>query len=97
MLFYYDSAGDRIPVRIKRLADRIIKQGKKLTPTPADIHFDQNAPVEHQFKDSECGIYSLFFIAHMLEDKITKEYLKTHIIKDAYIEKFRDVYFNDNV
>lgn len=97
MLFYYDSAGDRIPVRIKRLADRIIEQGKELTPTPMHIKFDQNAPVEHQFKDSECGIYSLFFIVHMLEDKITKEYLKSHVIKDDYVEKFRDIYFNDKL
>jgi len=97
ILFYYDSAGDRIPVRIKRLADRIIAQGKTLSPTPVNIQFDQNAPVEHQFKNSECGIYSLFFIVHMLEDKITKEYLKSHVLKDDYIEKFRDVYFNDDV
>ena len=32
----------------------------------------------------------------MLEDKINSHYLKTHILKDAYIEKFRKIYFNED-
>jgi hypothetical protein len=32
----------------------------------------------------------------MLEDKITGHYLKTNILKDEYIEKFRKVYYNTN-
>jgi hypothetical protein len=32
----------------------------------------------------------------MLEDKITSHYLKTHILKDKYMEKFRKVYFNQD-
>jgi hypothetical protein len=31
----------------------------------------------------------------MLEDKTTDHYLKTHILKDEYMQKFRKVYFND--
>ena len=53
--------------------------------------------LEQQYGDTECGIYSLFFISHMLEDKFTENYLKTHILKDKYMQKFRKVYFNESL
>ena len=93
-IFFFDSAGDKAPKRVMTLAKRIIKQGKKLN---MKFVFDQNHPVEHQYGDSECGIYSLFFISHMLEDKFTENYLKTHILKDKYMHKFRKVYFNESL
>ena len=95
-IFYFDSAGDKIPKQIMVLVNRIIKQGKTLKE-PINFVFDQNYPVEHQYGDTECGIYSLYFIAHMIEDKITSHYLKTHILKDKYMEKFRKVYFNESL
>ena len=92
-IYYFDSAGEPIPPGIKKFADEVTKQGKSLG---ISFKFDQNHPVEHQYGDTECGIYSLYFIVHMLEDKINSHYLKTHILKDEYIEKFRKVYFNDD-
>ena len=92
-IFYFDSAGDKIPPQIMKFANTIITQGKSLG---INFTFDQNHPVEHQYGNTECGIYSLFFIVHMLEDKITSHYLKTHILKDKYMEKFRKVYFNQD-
>ena len=93
-IFYFDSAGDDIPKQITKFVNNVIDQGKK-----NDIFFvfDKNYPVEHQYGNTECGVYSLYFIVHMLEDKITGHYLKTHILKDSYIEKFRDIYFNDDL
>jgi hypothetical protein len=32
----------------------------------------------------------------MLEDKITGHYMKTHILKDKYIEQFRNIFYNNN-
>jgi len=93
-IFFFDSAGDKVPKEIKRLSDNIIKQGKKLNKK---FTFDQNHPIEHQYGNTECGIYSIYFIIHMLEDKITSHYLKTHILKDDYIEKFRKIYFNGDL
>ena len=92
-IFYFDSAGEKIPPQIMKFANTIITQGKSLG---MNFTFDQNHPVEHQYGNTECGIYSLFFIVHMLEDKITSHYLKTHILKDKYMEKFRKVYFNQD-
>lgn len=90
-IFYFDSAGEKVPMQIMKLANTIISQGKSLG---MKFTFDQNHPVEHQYGNTECGVYSLFFIVHMLEDKITSHYLKTHILKDKYMEKFRKIYFN---
>lgn len=95
-IFFFDSVGNPIPELIMVFVNKIIEQGQNLNPK-INFIFDQNHPVEHQYKNTECGIYSLFFIIHMLEDKITEHYLKTHILKDEYMEKFRKVYFNDNL
>jgi hypothetical protein len=95
-IFFFDSAGDAIPSQIKKFVDTVIEQGSKLT-NPIHFKFDQNYPVEHQYDNTECGIYSLFFIVHMLEEKITGNYLKTHILKDKYMEKFRKVYYNSEL
>jgi hypothetical protein len=89
---FFDSVGDTAPNEVKILVERIQSQGRNLT-TPIEITYDENHPVEHQYESSECGVYSLFFIVHMLEDKITSKYLKTHILKDKYMESFRKIYF----
>ena len=94
-IFFFDSTGEQIPPQIKKFVNTVIEQGKQL-PTPINFKFDQNYPVEHQYGNTECGIYSIFFIIHMLEDKITGHYLKTNILKDEYIENFRKVYYNQN-
>jgi|APCry1669188879_1035177.scaffolds.fasta_scaffold67379_2 hypothetical protein len=95
-IFYFDSAGDEIPKRIKHFVDDVTEQGKSLKQR-IDFEFDQNYPVEHQYGNTECGIYGLYFIVHMLEDKINEHYLKTHILKDEYMSKFRKIYFNDDL
>jgi len=93
-IFFFDSAGNPAPREILVFVNRVMQQGMKLTPKPIYFQFDQNYPVEHQYGNTECGIYSIFFIVHMLEDKITEHYLKTHVLKDEYMEKFRKIYFN---
>ena len=94
IIFYFDSAGEKIPQRIMKFVKTVTAQGKALG---VDFKFDQNYPVEHQYQNTECGIYSIFFIAHMLEDKINEYYLKTHILKDKYMSKFRKIYFNESI
>lgn len=95
-IFFFDSAGDKAPRQVMKLVNRIIKQGKQLK-IPINFKFDQNYPVEHQYGDTECGIYSLYFIAHMLEDRHDSNYFKTHILDDKYMEQFRKVYFNNEL
>jgi len=95
-IYYFDSAGDEIPAQIMKFVNTVKSQGLKLK-TPIHFTFDQNYPVEHQYGNTECGVYSLYFIVHMLDDKINAHYLKTHLLKDEYIEKFRKVYFNEEL
>ena len=94
-IFFFDSAGEPIPKQIQNFVNTVIAQGNTLS-TPINFKFDQNYPVEHQYENTECGVYSLFFIIYMLQDKINSHYLKTHIIKDKYMEHFRNIFYNKN-
>jgi hypothetical protein len=95
-IFFFDSTGDKPAPEIMVLVERIKKEGENMTPK-IHLHFDSNEGVEHQYGNTECGVYSLFFIVHMLEDKLTSHYLKNHILKDNYMEKFRKIYFNESL
>ena len=91
-IFYFDSVGNNIPPQIMKFVEKVIMQGKDMN---INFVFDQNYPIEHQYGNTECGVYSIFFIVHMLEDKLSEHYLKTHILKDEYMQNFRKIYFND--
>ena len=95
-IFFFDSTGDKPVKEIMVLVDRIKEQGLNMSPK-INFHFDSNEGIEHQYGNTECGIYSLYFIVHMLEDKMTEHYLKTHILKDEYMQKFRKIYYNDSL
>ncbi len=96
IIFFFDSAGDKAPSQVMKFVKMVTEQGKKLEE-PIDFKFDENYPVEHQYKNTECGVYSIYFIIHMLEDKITGHYLKTHVLKDKYMEQFRKIYYNTDL
>lgn len=95
-IMYFDSGGDPIPNQLMKFVNKVISQGVQLKNS---IHFkfDQNYPKEHQKYDTECGMYSLYFIIYMLKDKHTKEYFKTHTIPDKKMEEFRKIFFNEKL
>lgn len=95
-IFYFDSAGDKAPNQVMKFVNSVIEQGHSLGKR-INFKFDQNHPTDHQQNSYSCGVYSLFFIVHMLEDKVTAHYLKTHRFKDSYIESFRKKYFNEDL
>jgi hypothetical protein len=102
-IFYFDSNGSEIPPEIIILKDRIIQQGKS-----HGIHFRfyNNVNNQHQKGNSECGMYSLFFIITMLTGNI-QEYKKNlslqqrinifckKRIPDKYVENYRQIFFRD--
>lgn len=107
-ILYFDSAGSRIPNEIMNLVKRIQKQGLEL---PRKIHFKfyENYPMTHQYTNTECGMYSLFFIITMLLGEIDKNVLdikrggkyfnKLHFfrkerIPDKVVSNLRLKYFN---
>ena len=87
-IYYFDSYGDRCPTNIRKLARTIQNQsdlmGKK-------YKFFSNKK-RHQYGNSECGIYCLYFIMQLLQDVKFSRFNKK--INDIDMEKLRKKYFN---
>lgn len=102
VIYYYDSALNEIPPEVIRFKDNVIDQGKKLTK-PISFQFLHNKK-RHQKSNTECGMYSLFFITTFLtgETKIKQNMTiqdKIHLfsktrVPDKYVEQYRNIYFN---
>jgi Ulp1 protease family, C-terminal catalytic domain len=92
IIFYFDSVGDPSPREVIRLCNRIIDQVKN--ELGVILKFDQNAPKEHQFSNTECGIYCLYFIIAMLTETHTYKCFKKHKITDKGMEQMRGGFFN---
>ena len=60
LIYYYDSAKNNIPKEVLKLKEEITKQGK-LLPKPISFRF-LHSKKQHQKSNTECGMYSLFFI-----------------------------------
>lgn len=93
LIGFFDSQGFSPPKQIKRFIKEIKSKGKDI-----DINFTSYINNnEHQKKNSECGMYSIYFITSMIEEKFdpsffTKEYKKR--IKDNKMNTLRKKYFN---
>jgi len=85
-IFYFDSNGDPVPKEIDVLCKRIIEQAKALNIV---LQFSQNAPFEHQFENTECGMYSLYFISSLVMDKHDYSYFMKHRVTDAMMKQTR--------
>jgi hypothetical protein len=93
-IVYFDSAANGTPQEVNQFIRRVVHQGNRMVPKiKFKVHKITN--VMHQLKNTECGVYSLFFIINLLENNIDSNYLKTNILRDEYIERFRKIYFND--
>lgn len=90
-IFFFDSNGDPVPKEIAALCERIIQQAKTLA---IHLTFQQNAPMEHQYENTECGMYSLYFIIDMVTDKHEYSYFMKHRIPDKNMKQMRLKYFN---
>tara|TARA_B110000285_G_scaffold137225_1_gene153717 strand:- start:669 stop:1637 length:969 start_codon:yes stop_codon:yes gene_type:complete len=88
-IVYFDSNGNEPPKQVKKLIHTIEKQGKQLG-IDFKVHINKR---EHQKTDSECGMYSLYFIIQMLKDKDVTYFLENNIPDDEVYE-LRNKYFN---
>lgn len=86
---YFDSGGDAIPRQIKKLATTMINQAEALG---IKVELKVNKK-EHQYGDTECGMYCLYFIIEMLKDR-GWDYFQSKRISDEDVEKLRNEYFN---
>jgi len=111
-LFFFDSADNAIPREIWQenpkgeqtpLVNRIIEQGKT---QGIEFRFYNNKGHSHQNSNTECGMYSLFFIITMLtgETPFTKGVMSIEKRRELFLKKripdktifgYRKLYFND--
>ena len=117
-LFYFNSTAEQMPSQVRDLIDRIQTQwlemndsGKKHTGTSFAkplVEYTSDDKVEHQHSNTECGMYSLFFIITCLtrkiggyaslgkdltREKIVRLFAGNKRIPDGYIARFRKLYF----
>ena len=103
-IFFMDSAGNKIPNEIQKLVNTITQQGLEMNP-PIQFKYYENYPLEHQMGNTECGMFSLFFIISMLSNKADNrvfkntadkiKFFKNRRIPDKYVFRFRKIYFNE--
>jgi hypothetical protein len=90
-IYYLDSYGEKIPRQIDKFANKVKKQS---------LNIGNNKEYKllinkrrHQFSESECGMYSLYFIIQMLKGTTFKKFTSKRI-RDKYMIKLRKIYFN---
>ena len=108
-VYYFDSYGKKPKKRIKQFVTKIIKFLYKRKYNieldlnnnisvlqqqlkSFDIRYNQ---VRHQFKNSECGVYSINFILRLVKGE-TFDNITNNITSDDEVNKCRKVYFINN-
>ena len=90
-IYYLDSYGEKIPRQVKKFAKKVQKQSLKIGDKKEYKLLENKR--RHQFSESECGMYSLYFIIQMLKGTTFKKFTSKRI-KDNYMMKLRKIYFN---
>jgi len=88
-IYYFDSYGEKIPRKILKFAKEVQKQGRHIKEEFV-LH---QVKKRHQYSESECGMYSLYFIIQLLKDR-PFSYFQNHKIPDSHMTKLRKIYFN---
>ena len=88
-IYYYDSAKNGEPKQVEEFINEVIQQSNEL-----NIEFTKRTNSKpHQFKDTECGVYSIHFIVSMINGVSFEDYTNQTITDDD-IHKYRKFYFN---
>lgn len=90
-LFTFDSTGKPHPPEITKLIQKIYRQ---CLNNNINIKLLNNVGIKHQYGNTECGMYSLYFIITLLEKINNYNVFKKNIITDNLVQKFRTIYFN---
>ena len=102
IIFYFDSNGNEKPKEITKFINTIMTDYSKLYH-PHHLTYHDTSHIQHQYGNTECGMYALFFIITMLTNKVNNIPIseledKLNIFKgkrlpDEYVSKFRKTYF----
>jgi len=92
-VYFFDSfgikPGKRISHFIKKFYNEMMSKG--LTHDQVDIRYNQK---QHQFDNSECGVYSMNFIIRLLQGESFDE-ITNNITRDAEMNANRGEYFRN--
>lgn len=89
-VLYYDSFGSAPPYEINTFLNKIASQLEDVNESPCSVRVNEN---RHQFKNTECGIYSMYFIASML-DGVSYNTFVGNGLTDAKMQKYRHIFYN---
>ena len=88
--YYYDSFGVKAPQEIDTLLRQFAAQGQELLGTPLRIESNET---RHQFKNTECGVYSMHFIMSMLSGQAFDEFIANGM-NDEQMQRFRQYFYH---
>ena len=93
---YFDSVGPKqIPKNIQTLIDNILKHAKY---NKINLPVYNNCGINHQKTDTECGMYSLYFVIYNINNNLNE--VKSHflnknkLIPDINMKTLRNIYYS---
>ena len=101
-IYFFDSYGHKPEKKIQKFMNRLKKwmnktyginndsEGKLFSSEDIDIRYNRK---RHQYKNSECGVYSMNFIIRLLRGEGFSKIENSRVIDDE-INKCRKVYFS---
>ena len=92
IIYYFDSYGVRVPPRINKFIKMVKTQGLQL----GNKYQVVVSKKRHQYSETECGMYCLYFIIGMLAGR-NYRYFYSGKISDQSMLKLRNKYFNRNL
>ena len=97
-MMYYDSFGGRVPLQVHELFSSIGDQLEQLHGEAPTFRYN---PTRHQFRNTECGVYSILFLASMVEAaKRRQELVDSYdefvrlALNDRQVERYRHHFFD---
>lgn len=100
--YYYDSASNKPPKEVKELYNVLKKQlnnkknieinNNKLVEERENFKLDYNK-IKHQKKNSECGMFSIYFLDQFIKNKHIQKTLSNKNLNDDYVFNLRKKFF----
>tara|TARA_B100000405_G_scaffold302490_1_gene265918 strand:+ start:48 stop:869 length:822 start_codon:yes stop_codon:yes gene_type:complete len=89
--FYYDSNAEKPSTYVYKLYEEVKKQMSKVTKKDFDLYINDR---RHQFKNTECGMFSMHFIIQMLDRKRDFKSIINDKLYDDKVFKLRNIYYD---
>lgn len=90
-VYFYDSNGKPPPTEARRLLTQLQTHHDTHHPdTPMEVVVNTR---QHQFQNTECGVYAIHFITSMLDGVSFKDFVEERAVTDREMALYRRFYF----